>query len=123
VDRVTRLSIQVLEKHKDRFTDDFTQNKKILDQLAIVRSKGLKNEIAGYITKHVKKQMDVKAAKEEREREEIEAEVEQKTAEETSEVEETSEETIEETTESAEMTQEDSEPQEILLENQGQESS
>lgn len=122
---MTRLSIQVLERHKDRFTDDFAQNKKILDQLAIVRSKGLKNEIAGYITKHVKKQMVVKAAKEEREREELKSEVEQKTAEETSEeAVETSKETTEEATEeSVEMSQEDSEPQKILLENQSQESS
>jgi small subunit ribosomal protein S17e len=98
--------MQVLEKFKDRFTTDFAENKKILDQLAIVRSKGLKNEMAGYITKFVKKQLDSKAEKEAREAAEIEEETE----------EETTEETVEETSE-------ESEPKEILVENQSQESS
>jgi small subunit ribosomal protein S17e len=63
VDRIKRLSNQVLEQHKDKFTADFSGNKKLLDQLAIVRSKGLKNEMAGYITKLVKREKDYLASK------------------------------------------------------------
>ena len=54
MDRIKRLSYEVLEKHKSKFSEDFTDNKKLLDDLAIIRSKGLKNEIAGYITKFIK---------------------------------------------------------------------
>jgi len=54
VDRIKRLSYEVLEKNRARFGEDFADNKKLLDEFAIVRSKGLKNEIAGYITKFVK---------------------------------------------------------------------
>jgi small subunit ribosomal protein S17e len=54
VDRIKRLSYEVLEKNRARFGEDFTDNKKLLDEFAIIRSKGLKNEIAGYITKFVK---------------------------------------------------------------------
>jgi len=56
VDRIKRLSYEVLEKHKSKFGENFTDNKKSLDEVAIVRSKGLKNEIAGYITNFIKKE-------------------------------------------------------------------
>ncbi len=56
MDRIKRLSYEVLVNHKAKFGEDFAANKKALDQVSIVRSKGLKNEIAGYITKFVKKE-------------------------------------------------------------------
>jgi small subunit ribosomal protein S17e len=89
--------MQVLEKHRDKFTTDFAQNKKTLDQLTIVRSKGLKNEMAGYITKHIKRETDYKAAKEE-------------------EIEESEEEVQAEVEESEQEITEDSEPQKIMVE-------
>jgi small subunit ribosomal protein S17e len=55
--------MQVLDQHKDKFTVDFADNKKLLDQLAVVRSKGLKNEMAGYITKLVKREKEYLASK------------------------------------------------------------
>jgi small subunit ribosomal protein S17e len=57
VDRIKRLSYEVLDEHKPKFGVDFADNKKVLDQVAIIRSKGLKNEIAGYITKFIKKEI------------------------------------------------------------------
>lgn len=57
VDRIKRLSYEVLDEHKQKFGEDFADNKKVLDQIAIIRSKGLKNEIAGYITKFIKKEI------------------------------------------------------------------
>lgn len=56
MDRIKRLSYEVLDKHKSKFNENFTDNKKQLDNLTIIRSKGLKNEIAGYITKFIKKE-------------------------------------------------------------------
>lgn len=56
MDRIKRLSFEVLDKHKSKFGEDFADNKKSLDEVAIVRSKGLKNEVAGYITKFIKKE-------------------------------------------------------------------
>ena len=56
MNRIKRLSYEVLDIHKSKFGADFTDNKKALDQIAIIRSKGLKNEIAGYITKFIKKE-------------------------------------------------------------------
>lgn len=57
MDRIKRLSYEVLVDHKPKFGEDFADNKKVLDQIAIIRSKGLKNEIAGYITKFIKKEI------------------------------------------------------------------
>lgn len=56
MDRIKRLSYEVMGKHKSKFNDNFADNKKQLDNVAIIRSKGLKNEIAGYITKFIKKE-------------------------------------------------------------------
>ena len=99
MDRIKRLSMQVLDQHKDKFTVDFADNKKILDQLAVVRSKGLKNEMAGYITKLLKREKDYLSSKESpAEEEEIEA---------ADEVEETVEET---------QVEESEVPQEITIE-------
>ena len=57
MDRIKRLSYEVLETHKSKFGENFADNKKILDQISIIRSKGLKNEVAGYITKFIKKEI------------------------------------------------------------------
>lgn len=54
MDRVKRLSLLMLEKHGNLFTTDFEKNKEILSQVAVIRSKELRNEIAGYITRHMK---------------------------------------------------------------------
>ena len=54
MNRIKRLSYEVLEEHKSKFGVDFADNKKILNQISIIRSKGLKNEIAGYITRLIK---------------------------------------------------------------------
>jgi small subunit ribosomal protein S17e len=57
VDRIKRLSFEVLANHKSKFGEDFVENKKALNQVSIVRSKGLKNKIAGYITRFIKKEI------------------------------------------------------------------
>ncbi len=51
MDRVRRISEELLGKYHDTFGTDFSKNKEQLDQIAVVRSKMLKNRIAGYITK------------------------------------------------------------------------
>lgn len=54
MDRIKRLSYEVLDQHKSKFGESFSDNKKQLEEVTIIRSKGLKNEIAGYITKFIK---------------------------------------------------------------------
>ncbi len=66
MDRIKKLSLEVLKNHKDEFGTDFVENKKNLEQFAIIRSKGLKNEIAGYITKFLKHELLDKKKQEER---------------------------------------------------------
>lgn len=65
MDRIKRISGEILEKHKSKFSEDFTDNKKALAQVSIIRSKGLKNEIAGFITKLIKKERRDKEIQEE----------------------------------------------------------
>jgi len=56
VDRIKRLSNEVLNEYSERFGTDFSSNKQTLNEITIIRSKGLKNEIAGYITKMLQRQ-------------------------------------------------------------------
>jgi len=66
VDRIKRLSYEVLDGHKSKFGEDFVDNKKALNEISIIRSKGLKNKIAGYITKFVKKEIREEKVKQSR---------------------------------------------------------
>ncbi len=51
MDRTRRLSEEVMQRHPEAFGADFEQNKKALDEIALIPSKQLRNRIAGYITK------------------------------------------------------------------------
>lgn len=41
---------ELYQKHSDKFTTDFAKNKDTINQLIDIKSKKLKNVIAGYIT-------------------------------------------------------------------------
>lgn len=66
MDRIKRLSFDVLDEHKSKFNEDFTDNKKVLNQVSIIRSKGLKNKVAGYITRFIKKEIREEKVKQDR---------------------------------------------------------
>jgi small subunit ribosomal protein S17e len=50
--------------YKGKFDSDFVHNKQVLNEVAIVRSKGLKNEIAGFISNYIKRELEEKKEKE-----------------------------------------------------------
>ena len=54
----------ILDDHKDQFGTSFDDNKKILNDISIIRSKSLKNKISGYITKLIKNEIRINAEKE-----------------------------------------------------------
>jgi small subunit ribosomal protein S17e len=56
--------MELMSTYKGKFDEDFTHNKKTLNEVAIVRSKGLKNEIAGYISTYIKRELEEKQEKE-----------------------------------------------------------
>jgi small subunit ribosomal protein S17e len=56
LNRVKRLSTELLNRYPDKFNVDFQQNKKTIDGIATVRSKELRNQIAGYIASYINKQ-------------------------------------------------------------------
>ena len=62
MDRVRRISEEIVQKYPGVFGVDYQANKELLNKVAIVHSKMLRNKIAGYITK-----MNGKAAQEEEE--------------------------------------------------------
>ncbi len=52
---VKRVTNQLLDAHRDKFTTEFTQNKALVEQYANVPSKKIRNIIAGYATRLKKK--------------------------------------------------------------------
>ncbi len=68
MDRVRKISMDILEQHRSLFDVNFSDNKEVLGGISIVRSKGLKNEIAGFITKFIKHEIREQEEKERRER-------------------------------------------------------
>ena len=64
MDRIKRISRKILQDYKDDFGVDFIENKKILNKISIIRSKVLKNELAGYITKFIKREIREKTENE-----------------------------------------------------------
>lgn len=50
MNRIKRISNEILERYPEDFGTDFDQNKATLKNIAVVRSKLLRNRIAGYIT-------------------------------------------------------------------------
>ena len=54
--RVRRIATDLMNKYPDRFGTNFEQNKKTIVELAIVRSKELRNQVAGYVASHLNKQ-------------------------------------------------------------------
>ncbi|MGH9909552.1 MAG: hypothetical protein ACRD32_02815 [Nitrososphaerales archaeon] len=58
MNRIKRISMQLIEKHTDLFSDDYEKNKEVLNRVAIIRSKQLRNEVVGYITAFIKSQIN-----------------------------------------------------------------
>jgi len=44
-------------KYPDRFKPDFEHNKQVLKEVAEIPSKKLRNQVAGYLTRMIKKMM------------------------------------------------------------------
>ncbi len=56
MNRIKRISTELLQKYPDKFGLDFDSNKKVINEVSIVTSKVLRNELAGYITAHLRKE-------------------------------------------------------------------
>jgi small subunit ribosomal protein S17e len=56
MNRIKRISTELMQRYPDRFGLEFDVNKSAINDLAIVRSKVLRNEVAGYITAHLHKE-------------------------------------------------------------------
>lgn len=52
---IKRAGEDLIEKYEDRLTTDFETNKKVVDEIAIISTKRLRNRVAGYVTKKMKK--------------------------------------------------------------------
>jgi len=56
MNRVKRISAEILERYTDKFGDNFESNKEVIKTIALIRSKVLRNKVAGYITSYQRKE-------------------------------------------------------------------
>ena len=56
MERIKRISAEILERYPENFGTDFDQNKATLKKIAVVRSKLLRNRIAGFITAYLRRE-------------------------------------------------------------------
>lgn len=56
MNRIKRISTELMQRYPDKFGLEFDINKSAIGDLAVVRSKVLRNEVAGYITAHLRKE-------------------------------------------------------------------
>jgi small subunit ribosomal protein S17e len=52
---IKNLARDILEEHGDKFSTDFEKNKKLIEGIRSIESKKIKNVVAGYITKEIKR--------------------------------------------------------------------
>ncbi len=46
---------QIIREHGNLFTDNFEKNKEVLNEIKDIKSKKIRNILAGYITKEIKR--------------------------------------------------------------------
>jgi small subunit ribosomal protein S17e len=51
---VKRIAKELIETYNGKFTTDFEENKKLVEEYSSVSTKHLRNKIAGYITRIVR---------------------------------------------------------------------
>jgi len=52
---IKTLGKELIEEHGDKFSEDFEQNKKILETMKQIKSKKVRNTLVGYISKEMKR--------------------------------------------------------------------
>lgn len=52
---VKNLGNELIAEHRERFTTDFDENKRVVDDVKKIESKKIRNTVAGYITKEMEK--------------------------------------------------------------------
>lgn len=50
------LAMELLKRYPNLFTSSFDENKKLVSQLTTIKSKTIRNRVAGYITRKVNKE-------------------------------------------------------------------
>ena len=53
---VKRIAKELLETYEGRFTTDFDENKRLVEEFSTVSTKHLRNKIAGYVTRLVRQE-------------------------------------------------------------------
>jgi small subunit ribosomal protein S17e len=57
--QIKRITLQLMKDHAKDFKKDFNENKKLVEQFVLIKSKKLRNVVAGYVTRLVKTEKDI----------------------------------------------------------------
>ncbi|MEM0097217.1 MAG: hypothetical protein QXY52_03895 [Conexivisphaerales archaeon] len=56
MNRIRKFTYELISMYHDKFTDDFQTNKEFINQVTESQSKFVRNKIAGYVTKEIRKE-------------------------------------------------------------------
>ncbi|MGC8661511.1 MAG: 30S ribosomal protein S17e [Nitrososphaeria archaeon] len=56
MNRIRKLTYELIGKYHDKFTVDFQANKEFIEQVTESESKYVRNKIAGYVTRVIRKE-------------------------------------------------------------------
>ena len=54
-----RIALKLVREHRSQLKDNFEENKKIVNELAEVSSHKIRNVIAGYVTRIIKRKQEI----------------------------------------------------------------
>ena len=57
---IKRVTHQLMKLHANEFSEDFDKNKEVVNKLILTPSRKLRNNVAGYVTRLVKKSKEPK---------------------------------------------------------------
>lgn len=52
---IKKIGLSLLEKYPEKFSQDFKKNKEVLKEFMEIKSKKIRNMVAGYITSYLKR--------------------------------------------------------------------
>jgi small subunit ribosomal protein S17e len=55
---IKRLTLQLVKQHKQLFTTDYAENKKLVERLLTGPTKKIRNTVAGYVTRLMQRKED-----------------------------------------------------------------
>ncbi|MDK2892155.1 30S ribosomal protein S17e [Methanohalophilus sp.] len=56
---IKRIAFKLINEYGDSFTDDFDENKKLVEKFTTIESKVIRNRVAGYVSRKINRKQAI----------------------------------------------------------------